>query len=299
MERQTSLRTNGATATANPPVPGTAPRHTGYVQKVREDTQQYVQDLLSENEKLRRMVTGLESETAVLNREKKRLEIQIEAVRKLVDGDRREYEELRQRLVDVEGQNRTFSERYVEVERQNNDLANLYVASYRLHGSLDRSEVKAAIQEIIINLVGCEEFGVFEILPEGEDGEVGLELVTSFGLDEERYQGLDPRAGLLGRAIHTGETLLAERCEPAELGAEENDLTACVPLKVDERVVGVIALFKLLPQKTGGLEALDHELFDLLSQQAGVALFSTALYASAAAGSILSRDAEPPSLSAS
>ena len=280
MERPTPQRTNGAAATSAKPTQSATSSPNRYVQKVRQDTQQYVQDLLGENEKLRRMVTGLESETAVLNREKKRLEIQIEAVRKLVDCDRREHEELRQRLIDVEGQNRTFSERYVEVEKQNNDLANLYVAGYRLHGSLDRGEVLAAIQEIIINLVGCEELGVFELFsgdPVGGD----YRMVTSFGLDEELSEKLDPRQGLLAEAARRGEPLLAERFDPSVLGPGEEHLTAAVPLKVDGRVVGVIAIFRLLPQKTGGLEALDHELFDLLSQQAGVALYSTTLHASA------------------
>ncbi len=252
--------------------------HGGYVRRVRADTQRYVGDLLGENEKLRRMVAGMESETAVLTREKKRLEIQIEAVRKLVDCDRREHEELRQRLVDVEGQNRTFSERYVEVERQNNDLANLYVAGYRLHGTLDRQEVLEAIQEIIINLIGCEEFAVFEVDVKSDDA-ASLHRVSSFGLDEAFIQRLTPEEGLIGRAYRDEETILAERFADVERGPEEKHLTACIPLKVDDQVIGVIALFRLLPQKADGLEALDHELFDLLASQAGVALYSSSLHA--------------------
>ena len=266
--------------------------HGGYVRRIRADTQRYVEDLLGENEKLRRMVAGLESEAAVLTREKKRLVTQLEAVRKLVDCDRNEHQQLRQRLVDIEDQNRSFSERYVEVEQQNNDLANLYVAGYRLHGTLNRQEVLEAIQEIIINLIGCEEFAVFEAAAEG----AGLGLVTSFGLDEDRLRRLSPEEGVVSRVYRDGETVLAERCDAAERHPEESDLTACIPLKIDQQVIGVIAIFRLLPQKIDGLQALDHELFDLLAAQAGVALYSTRLHASVAIEPLPPADTEAVAL---
>ena len=52
----------------------------------------------------------------------------------------------------IKAETKAYSSRYAEVEQQNSNLANLYVASYRLHGTLDREEVIAAIQEIIANL---------------------------------------------------------------------------------------------------------------------------------------------------
>ena len=51
----------------------------------------------------------------------------------------------------------------LEIEQQSSNLANLYVASYRLHGSVERSEVLQVIQEIIINLIGSEELGIYEL----------------------------------------------------------------------------------------------------------------------------------------
>ncbi len=55
----------------------------------------------------------------------------------------------------------------------------------------------------------------------------------------------------------------------------EKDLTACIPLKVDGKVTGALALFRLLPQKQG-FEAVDHELFDLLATHAATALHASA-----------------------
>ncbi len=63
----------------------------------------------------------------------------------------------------------------------------------------------------------------------------------------------------------------------ARRGPAERDggLTAAVPLKIDRQVTGVIAIFRLLEQKPG-LDPTDHELFDVLSHQAAMALYSTA-----------------------
>ena len=66
--------------------------------------------------------------------------------------------------------------------RQNSNLANLYVASYQLHGTLDRKQVIDTIQEIIANLVGSEEAGLYELDP----GTQTLELVASFGIGRGR-----------------------------------------------------------------------------------------------------------------
>jgi hypothetical protein len=54
-----------------------------------------------------------------------------------------------------------------------------------------------------------------------------------------------------------------------------------VPLKLEGKVMGVIAIFRLLPQK-GGIEDLDRELFDLLATQAAFALYCTGLHAKVA-----------------
>jgi GAF domain-containing protein len=63
--------------------------------------------------------------------------------------------------------------------------------------------------------------------------------------------------------------------EPGERAdAATRKPSACVPLVVDGRTVGVLALFRLLAHKSG-FEEVDYALLELLSQQAGVALVST------------------------
>ena len=203
-----------------------------FIEKAANDTREVVQSLLDENNRLSRRVTDL--------------------------------------VTELEEQNRRFSERYVEVEEQNTKLANLYVASYQLNGTLDRERVIAAIKEIVINLIGCEELAIWEL-----DEVLGaLILVSSFGIDAGAWASIPLGSGLVGSAASTGERFIAGDSGP-------RDLVACIPLKLDDRVVGAIGIFSLLQQKQG-LEPLDYELFDLLASHAASALFCTALYESQA-----------------
>ena len=200
-----------------------------FIEKAANDTREVVQSLLDENQRLSRRVTDL--------------------------------------VTELEEQGRRFSERYVEVEEQNTKLANLYVASYQLNGTLDRDRVIAAIQEIIINLVGCEQLAVWEL-----DQVLGaLVLTSSFGIDAGRWASIPLGSGLVGSVASTGQPFIAGENSP-------RDLVACIPLKLDDRVIGAIGLFSLLQQKQG-LEPLDYELFDLLASHAASALFCTGLYA--------------------
>jgi K+-sensing histidine kinase KdpD len=222
--------------------------HGAYVRKVQEETQSFTQDVLGEMQRLQALVTTLQQEVA-------RQQGLLEGVRAETAG---------------------YSSRYAEIEHQNSNLANLYVASYRLHGTLDRQEVVAAIQEIIANLIGSEEAALFEVEP---DTQV-LELVASFGVDADKWRAVPMDQGLIGRAARTGEVFVAGEDEGTPEGAESG-LTACVPLKLDGRVMGLVAIFGLLPQKVA-IEDLDRELFDLLATQAAFALYCTALHAKVA-----------------
>ena len=236
---------------------------TGYVQKVREGTTKYMKDLLAENEKLRLLAARLEGETQAL-------EAEVANLKDEVISRQEQTAKLKQRLVIVEEENHRFSEQYVEVEQNNSNLANLYVASYRLHSTLDRREVLATIQEIIINLIGSEELGIFEV----DHDRSALSLVSSFGIEPASYQRIPLGTGVIGRTAVTGEAFIDEKRNGNGKLPEEADLTSCIPLKVDGRVTGAVAIFRLLEQKPG-LEAVDYELLHLLATHAATALYCT------------------------
>jgi hypothetical protein len=232
-------------------------RHTGYVGRAAEETQRLLRELLVENERL-------QSLSRLLERDNVRLQEQLDSVAVELERSRREHESLRQQLSDIEVQSRSYAEQYTDIEQRNLNLANLYVASYQLHGTLDRQSVLDSIREIVVNLIGSEEMAVFEL----SEDERELELATSFGIDESEWHRLALDTPI-GRQAMRGETLTG-----GDAGARP--ITACVPLKLDGRVTGVIVLFSLLPHKPE-LQELDHELFDLLATHAATALYCTRL----------------------
>jgi hypothetical protein len=243
-------------------------RQPAYAHKIHEENKKFSQDLLTENEKLRAAV-------AVLQSEKREVEDEIRGLRTQLEERNREQVQLRRQLYQIEADSHKFSSKYVELEQQTGNLLNLYVASYRLHGTLDRKEVLATIQEIITNLIGSEEIAVYEM----DAARGGLDLTASFGIDAARHARVPLGQGIIGRAAESGQIFIAGSGRRGE--GQERDLTACIPLKVQDRVIGVIAIFRLLQQKPG-LESVDHELFELLATHAAMALYTTLLHGAAA-----------------
>lgn len=244
-----------------------------YILKVREDTRRYVQDLLNENEKLRRLVASHESEKGRLLSEKMTLQEKLLSLREELDRIYHEQSELRRQLAEIEAANQQYSHQYFEVEQQNNNLANLYVASFQLHSTLDRGEVLAAIKEIIINLIGSEELAIYEMDHDG----AALRLIGSFGIDPIAYATVPLGSGIIGKTAMTGDLFLPGKGLDLARTPREANLTACVPLKLDGKVSGALAVFRLLPQKSA-LETVDYELFNLLATHAATALYLARLH---------------------
>ncbi len=244
--------------------------HSDYVQKVRDDTQRYIRELLAESDRLRKMAEEASSEAHRLGEENRELAERLRGKEEELGRYLAERQRLEEKLSLTTRERERFLHDFVDLEQRNNDLANLYVATYRLHGTVDELEVMTAIEEIVINLIGCEQFGLFDL-----DGVAGkLRLVRSMSLPEQVGESLDGTGGLVGRALETGVVMLGSATEPSPL-PNERGLTACVPIKVGSQVFGALLLFDLLPQKRGRLAPVDAELLELLASQAGTALYAS------------------------
>jgi len=251
--------------------------------------ERHERDLKSVNTKLRDLIASLEGQRQQYQRrraegtspepapaapeaedlEKRRLQSELALAREALDQRSKEEERLRERLQEIEREHRRICDDYVVVEERNTDLASLFVALSRLHGTLERNEVMAAIQEIVTNIVGSEEMAVYELAA----GSKELEPAWTFGVDGAHLPRIRVGEGVIGRVAAAGEPFVAwERtC------AEEPALTACIPLKVGERVTGALAIYHLLGHKAV-LGNLDRQIFDLLGAHAGAALYFTALH---------------------
>lgn len=153
-----------------------------------------------------------------------------------------------------------------QLERQHFLLERLHAASARLLQAIELGDVYEAIGEIIGNLIGCEEVAIFQHHPT----EQTFSLVWSTGVEKETLQQFGMGAGVMGRATHEGTCQFRNRQPGTALLPCEKNLTACIPLKLDREVIGVIVILGLLPQKPG-LEWADFELLKYLETYGAVA----------------------------
>jgi hypothetical protein len=146
-------------------------------------------------------------------------------------------------------------------------LSCVYVSLLRLHGAASRADVLAALQEIVVNIVGSEELVVYERRAGA------LEPVHAFG-SAPPAAAIALGDGPIGGAAASGVAWL--RDPPAPADAPEGTLSACIPLKHGAEVVGALAYYRMLPHKPR-LGERDLAVLDLLEAQGGAALRLAAL----------------------
>jgi len=236
---------------------------------------EFTKELLQDNERLRFKISQTQQENEELRRESSPEQMSNKLRQELLRLEE-EKSKLVQEYMKVEIQNQEYAMRYVEVESENNNLANLYVCSYQLHSTLDFHEVLQIIMEIIINLIGAEDFGVLLL----DDKTRQLKAVAMEGRDISVMPGIAFGEGPVGRSAETGANYYASDINDTQREREPNDPLVCIPLKIKDQVIGVIVLYKLLPQKTQ-FANVDYELFTLLAGHAATAIFSSRLYTDA------------------
>jgi transcriptional regulator with GAF, ATPase, and Fis domain len=232
--------------------------------------EEFTQELLKENEKLRYKVAQLEEMTKFSGKEG---DFKLHTLEEKIRFLEEENKSLVERYRVVEEENKDFANRYVEVEAENNNLANLYVASYQLHSTLDFSESLKIILEIVMNLIGAEEFSIMML----DERTNELTIVAQEGMGPEARASIKMGDGAIGSAAKSGEAFYRDG-DPTDLkGVDYLHPLVCIPLKIKEHVIGVIAIYKLLVQKQV-FTNVDYELFTMLAGHAATALFSSKLY---------------------
>jgi len=191
---------------------------------------------------------------------------QVAGLRERLDSHQAALVQERRALAAAEAGARALSERFVELQTQNSNLAKLVIAATLLHASLDEAAVVSAIHEVVINLVGSEEFAVMEV---GAGGT--LSVLSTFGMDPDRARAL-PVAGELAQALRTGEPMLHD-----DVTSDHQHPIAVVPLRTGEQCGAAVVIWGLLTQKEGWVH-FDHELFSLLRVHGGGALYASRLH---------------------
>jgi GAF domain-containing protein len=215
-----------------------------------------------------------------LETENAELRAQLEAddaVRQLLEKIQQLEEEKREllsRFRAAEEASSKFDSSRKEIESEFANLANLFVASNQIHASMSPRGVTRRIKEVLAQLVGAEAYAMYLVDNTSEE----LVPIASEGVPADHLVSLHVEGSRLGEVARSGIAFIDEESDSSVLNFYRPP--AVVPLVIDDRVVGVIAIFSTLAQKTR-FDTTDFELFKLLGQHAAAALVSASLFAKA------------------
>ena len=157
----------------------------------------------------------------------------------------RELNKLRTQNEQLIGSNKGLSELLITTEKRAGECLKLLVAFRRLVEAEDCPAALRGIEEIVINIIGCENFVVLLIT----DTDV-LRVVAGMGPIVDRTYDVCP----------TYEEI-------------ESEALRMVPLFIDTNVVGAIALQELLPHRES-LDSNDEQVLQLLSKHAATVVMA-------------------------
>jgi hypothetical protein len=230
-------------------------------------------ELVKENRRLRDQLAGVEEQNASLKTQL----ASDQAIRELltkIDELEREKSRLLSTVHEQEEITSRVSNQFVAVESELESFANLYVASFQLHSSLRVRSAMRNVKELLCQLVGARSIGIYFI-----DGEERRLLpIASEGLDMGALPAIEVRGGaatgpveaVIERVYLTGVPHMAD-------GEGAPAPAACIPLQLEDRIVGVIVVYALLQHKKRFV-TVDRELFKLLGAHAGGALVAAELW---------------------
>jgi nitrate/nitrite-specific signal transduction histidine kinase len=202
------------------------------------------------------------ADAAPLFRTQQLLEEARSLVERASEDAARRGRELAERTRALEEHVREMEQLVARTERQAAQLANLYVATYQLHSSLEVADVRAAVADIAVNLLGAEAFSIWL---RDDDGKLRSAPESSAALDpaaDNAYPGGD---SLIDACI-SGLTL--------EFGPRPgSSAVAAVPFSAQGELVGVLVVERFLAHKQG-LSSEDRELLELMAAHAASALLA-------------------------
>jgi GAF domain-containing protein len=240
---------------------------------------EFTEELVAENDRLRGAMADLERENASLRTQLASDEAIRDLLRKIEELER-EKQALLSHVHEAEAYSTQFTSRHAQVEEELANLANLHVASYHLHSTMRLPLVVRHLRELLQQLVGARAYAIYV----ADDARGELVAIAAEGRDVVQLTAIPYGAGethddaqaAVERAFVTG----IAHVEEGPIHDDRVSPAACLPMTIDDRAVGVIAIYALLPQK-GAFVAVDFELFKMLGRHAGSALVGAELFAAA------------------
>lgn len=162
----------------------------------------------------------------------------------------------------LETEHARLSERALVAEQQLTRMAHLYASVSQLHQAPTVGEVQLVLKEIVANLLGCEEMGIFAITRPGPI----YTYLDGIGLDPDRLGVLLPTAGPLPGLLEGPAVLVPE--SPDRDALHGHPVHAII--RLDDRGIpqAVVILFRLLRQKRC-IEPWDRDLLEAIALHGG------------------------------
>jgi GAF domain-containing protein len=240
---------------------------------------EFTEELLKENERLRGQLRKVEQENASLRTQLASDEAIRDALRKIEQLER-EKQDLLSQFSAAEAVTTRFTNRYAEIEEELSNLANLYVASYQLHSTMKLPAVMKHLRELLAQLVGARAHAIYvadekhrQLVPIASDG-VDVDRLPRVQIIEGATDESGGASGTIERVFLTG---IPQINEGPLVDAGTDAPAACVPMRIEDRAVGVIVIYEVLPQKERFV-SVDFELFKMLAAHAATALAGAMLY---------------------
>ena len=145
---------------------------------------------------------------------------------------------LERRVSELETENLQLTERTLGAEQRLIRAAQLYASVAELHKTSDTDEVVTVIKEIVANLLGCEEMGVYDVWPLGPV----CTLVDGIGLDANKFGTLPPTHPVVRAAINSKRVLVP--ADPMIEPLNGLPITALIPLTDGDELCGLVVLFR-------------------------------------------------------
>jgi len=230
-------------------------------------------EMMQENRRLRDQLSAIEAENAELKTQLAGDRAIRDLLKKIgqLESDKSRLLSTVNEQKEITGQ---ISHRFAQVESELESFANLYVASFQLHLSLRLPTVVRHVKELLQQLIGARSAAIYladeegrHLVPVACEG-IDLASVASVALHDGAAG--DAVSAVIERAFLTGVPHIAE-------GAVTDEPAACIPLRIEDRLVGVIVVFGLFAQKAEFV-TLDRELFKLLGAHAGATLVAAYHY---------------------
>lgn len=165
---------------------------------------------------------------------------------------------------------------YARVEDDYYKMSTLFMAANRLHATLDLEEILVSARDILESLVGARNYALLLV----DEVTKELRIVMAEGISPLHRSTFHAslEEGFLAKVLLSGEAHVVPAGQAPTERLFGQPVLACVPLRVENAVVGAFVINRLSPQKKS-LVTYDAELFSMLAQHAATAILAARLYA--------------------